>query len=105
MQYTSKNPITTQLQGYLLDPMKNPLVGYTITAEATDSFGSAKGLRASYKTGIDGFYKFYLVEGNHNFYLLKDSDSTEQKIGSINVKESDLNKVYTLQELLNKWVQ
>ena len=102
MRYTSKNPITTQLQGYLLDPMKNPLSKYTIIAEATDSFGSAKGLRATFKTGIDGFYKFYLVEGHHNIYLLKDEDSNEQLIGTINVKESDLNKVYTLQELLNK---
>ena len=102
MWYTSKNPITTQLQGYLLDPMKNPLSKYTIIAEATDSFGSAKGLRATFKTGIDGFYKFYLVEGHHNIYLLKDEDSNEQLIGTINVKESDLNKVYTLQELLNK---
>lgn len=102
MQYTSKNPITTQLQGYLLDPMKNPLSKYTIIAEATDSFGSAKGLRATFKTGINGFYKFYLVEGHHNIYLLKDEDSNEQLIGTINVKESDLNKVYTLQELLNK---
>lgn len=102
MQYTSKNPITTQLQGYLLDPMKNPLSKYTIIAEATDSFGSAKGLRATFKTGIEGFYKFYLVEGHHNIYLLKDEDSNEQLVGTINVKESDLNKVYTLQELLNK---
>lgn len=102
MQYTSKNPITTQLQGYLLDPMKNPLSKYTIIAEATDSFGSAKGLRASYKTGIDGFYKFFLVAGHHNIYLLKDEDSNEQLVGTINVKESDLNKTYTLQELLNK---
>lgn len=102
MQYTSKNPITTQLQGYLLDPMKNPLSKYTIIAEATDSFGSAKGLRATYKTTIDGFYKFFLVEGHHNIYLLKDEDSTEQPLGTINVKESDLNKTYTLQELLNK---
>ena len=40
MQYTSQNPITTQIQGYLLDPMKNPLKNYTIIAEATDSHGS-----------------------------------------------------------------
>lgn len=102
MQFTSKNPITTQLQGYLLDPMKNPLSNYTIIAEATDSYGSAKGLRATFKTGIDGFYKFYLVEGHHNIYLLKDEDSTEKEIGTIHVRDTDLNKVYTIQELLNK---
>ena len=41
MKYTSQNPITTQVQGYLLDPMKNALSKYTIIAEATDSKGSA----------------------------------------------------------------
>ena len=42
MKYTSQNPITTQVQGFLLDPMKNALSKYTIIAEATDSKGSAK---------------------------------------------------------------
>ena len=35
--YTSLNPITTQVQGYLLDPAKNPLKDYSIIIEATDS--------------------------------------------------------------------
>lgn len=102
MKYTSQNPITTQVQGFLLDPMKNALSKYTIIAEATDSKGSAKGLRATYKTGVKGFYKFFLVEGYHNIYLLKDEDSTEQLLGTVHVQEDDLNKVYSLQELLNK---
>ena len=59
MKYTSQNPITTQVQGYLLDPMKNALSKYIIIAEATDSKGSAKGLRATYQTGVKGFYKMY----------------------------------------------
>ena len=96
MKYTSQNPITTQVQGFLLDPMKNAL------SKATDSKGSAKGLRATYQTGVKGFYKFFLVEGYHNIYLLKDEDSTEQLVGTVHVQESDLNKVYSLQELLNK---
>lgn len=102
MKYTSQNPITVQLQGYLLDPMKNPLKGYDIIAEATDSHGTLKGLRSSYKTSSNGFYKFFLVEGYHNIYFLKDEDSTEQLVGTVHVQESDLNKVYSLQELLNK---
>lgn len=102
MKYTSQNPITTQVQGYLLDPMKNPLKGYDIIAEATNSHGTLKGLRSSHTTAYDGFYKFFLVEGYHNIYLLKDKDSTEQLIGTVHVQENDLNKVYSLQELLNK---
>ena len=54
MKYTSQNPITTQVQGFLLDPMKNALSKYIIIAEATDSKGSAKGLRATYQTGVKG---------------------------------------------------
>ena len=102
MQYTSQNPITTQIQGYLLDPMKNPLKNYTIIAAATDSHGSLKGLRSSFKTNSSGFYKFFLVEGYHKIYTLKDEDSNEKEVGTIHVTEPDLNKVYSLQELLNK---
>ena len=102
MKYTSQNPITVQMQGYLLDPMKNPLKGYTIIAEATDSHGTLKGLRSSYKTSSNGFYKFFLVEGYHKIYTLKDEDSSEVEVGTIHVQENDLNKVYSLQELLNK---
>lgn len=100
--YTSRNPITAQMQGYLLDPMKNPLKSYTIIAEATDSKGSVKGLRSAYKTNANGYYKFFLVEGYHNIYTLKDEDSKEELAGIVHIQENDLNKVYSLQELLNK---
>lgn len=100
--YTSLNPITTQVQGYLLDPAKNPLKDYSIILEATDSKGSMKGIRSVYKTNKNGYYKFFIVEGYHNVYTLKDEDSNEILAGTVHVQENDLNKIYSLQELLNK---
>lgn len=100
--YTSLNPITTQVKGYLLDPAKNPLKDYTIIIEATDSKGSIKGIRANYKTNTNGYYDFFIVEGYHNVYTLKDEDSNEILAGTVHVQENDLNKIYTLQELLDK---
>ena len=100
--YTSKNPITTQVQGYLLDPLKNALKDYSIIVEATNSQGTMKGIRSTYKTNSSGWYKFYIVEGYHNIYTLQDEDSVEKLAGTVHVQENDLNKVYSLQELLNK---
>lgn len=91
--------ITTQLQGYMTDPINKPLVNGIIIVESVIS-----GLRAKYKLDTYGKYNFVIREGKHYIFASKSESDPEYKLGEVNVTANDFRKVYTIEELINKWL-
>lgn len=94
--------ITTQLIGTLRKTNGEPYANAEIIIEMTDADNSFTGTRSSAYCDEYGEYNFKVLGGYHNIYILDNPDAVETKIGRVHVAPADYDKVYTLEDLLEK---
>lgn len=94
--------ITTHLEGTLFNAVGEPYKDAIIIAEMTDQDDSWTGIRSKAYCNEYGEYKFKLVGGYHNLYVLENEDAVEVKLGKVHVAPSDYDKTYTIKELMYK---
>lgn len=94
--------ITTSLVGTLLKTNAEPYSNAEVIIEMTDADNSFIGMRSSAYCDEKGKYSFKIMGGYYNLYILENPDAVETKIGKVHVSPSDYDRVYTIEELLNK---
>lgn len=92
--------VTTTVEGILYSPMGDKLLNAAIITEITDKKGESVGLRSTTYTDEYGRYKFKLIGGYHNLYILPTPDGVEKYIGTVHVTGKDFDKIYTIKDLL-----
>lgn len=93
---------TTHLEGFLTNNGNEILPEGSIIVETTDQDLSYKGTRTKHKVNSKGLYQFKINEGYYNIYVLDNDEATQVFLGTVHVSKNDFNKVYTIEELLDK---